>query len=87
MPLLTLETPNSLVGNSTVNAIHSGVVNGVVSEIDGIIDTYREEFNIETFVMTGGDAEFLSKRLKNSIFAHSNFLLEGLNYILTQRND
>ncbi|MDB9721263.1 pantothenate kinase, partial [Winogradskyella sp.] len=28
------------------------------------------------------DAKFLSNQLKNSIFANSNFLLEGLNFIL-----
>jgi len=35
-----------------------------------------------TVILTGGDGQFLSKRLKNTIFAHSNFLLEGLNYLL-----
>jgi type III pantothenate kinase len=35
-----------------------------------------------TVILTGGDANFLSKQLKNSIFANSNFLLEGLNSIL-----
>ena len=36
-----------------------------------------------TVVLTGGDANFLSNRLKNGIFANPNFLLEGLNTILT----
>jgi type III pantothenate kinase len=30
-------------------------------------------------ILTGGDAEFLAKRLKNTIFANPNFLLESLN--------
>jgi len=30
-------------------------------------------------ILTGGDAVFLAKRLKNTIFANSNFLLESLN--------
>ena len=40
------------------------------------------EFDDLTVVLTGGDSEFLSKRLKNSIFANSNFLLEGLNHLI-----
>ena len=59
----------------------------LVKEIDGIIDQYKHDFDVDTVILTGGDAEILSKRLKNSIFAHSNFLMEGLNYILRQTND
>ena len=67
--------------------MHSGVINGTIQEIEGVIEQYKKEHNIDVIVITGGDGEFLSKRLKNSIFAHSNFLLEGLNYILTQIDD
>ena len=70
------------IGNSTESCIHSGVINGVCCEIDGVINQYRQRFTDLTVILTGGDAQFLSKRLKNTIFAHSNFLLEGLNYLL-----
>ena len=33
-------------------------------------------------ILTGGDSEFLAKRLKNSIFTHQNLVLKGLNDIL-----
>lgn len=79
LPLLTLETPDTYIGNSTAQAIHSGVVNGFVYEIDGFIDEYRREFSNFIIILTGGDADFLAKRLKNTIFANSNFLLESLN--------
>ena len=42
----------------------------------------KEKYSDLTVILTGGDANFLSKQLKNSIFANSNFLLEGLNFIL-----
>lgn len=87
LPLLEKQMPESIVGTSTREAIHSGVVQGVLLEIDGAINHYKEHYNVETVIITGGDAEFLAKRLKNSIFAHSKFLLEGLNYILTYQND
>ncbi len=79
LPLLTLEAPNSYIGNSTTQAMHSGVVNGFVYEIDGFIDDYRRDFSNFIIILTGGDADFLAKRLKNTIFANSNFLLESLN--------
>ena len=79
LPLLTLDEPHSYIGDSTAQAIHSGVVNGFVYEIDGFIDEYRSNFSNFIIILTGGDAEFLAKRLKNTIFANSNFLLESLN--------
>ncbi len=82
LPLLETEIPNSITGNSTNASIHSGVVNGVLKEIEGVIKQYEEKYSDLTVILTGGDANFLSKQLKSSIFANSNFLLEGLNYIL-----
>ncbi|MEO8239587.1 MAG: type III pantothenate kinase [Flavobacterium sp.] len=79
LPLLTLKTPESYIGNTTTEAIHSGVVNGFVYEIDGFIDEYRANFSNFIIILTGGDTDFLAKRLKNTIFANSNFLLESLN--------
>lgn len=82
LPSLTLNEPISFIGNSTQESIHSGVVNGVIQEINGIIKQYKNKFSDLTVVLTGGDTKFLSKQLKSSIFANQNFLLEGLNEIL-----
>ncbi|MBA4320625.1 MAG: pantothenate kinase [Flavobacterium sp.] len=79
LPLLSLENPKHLIGNSTAESIHSGVVNGLVFEIDGVINQYKAQFSNFIIILTGGDTEFLAKRLKNTIFANSNFLLESLN--------
>ena len=82
LPLLNLEVPENITGNSTNDCMHSGVVFGVIKEIDGVIEEYQEKYKDLTVILTGGDANFLSKQLKSSIFANSNFLLEGLNFIL-----
>jgi type III pantothenate kinase len=82
LPLLDTEIPNDMIGDSTSTSIHSGVVYGVLNEIDGVIARYKQKYPDLTVILTGGDANFLSKQLKSSIFANSNFLLEGLNYIL-----
>lgn len=82
LPELTLENQKELIGRSTDQSIQSGVVFGVIGEISSIINRYKQKNKKLTVVLTGGDTNFLAKRLKNGIFAHPNFLLEGLNAIL-----
>jgi type III pantothenate kinase len=72
----------ALIGNTTQNSILSGVINGSIAEIDGIINEYKQQFPDLICVLTGGDSEHLAKRLKNSIFVHQNLVLKGLNDIL-----
>ena len=79
LPLLSLENPKNFIGTSTSDSIHSGVVNGLVYEIDGFIEEYKSRYLNFIIILTGGDTDFLAKRLKNTIFANSNFLLESLN--------
>jgi type III pantothenate kinase len=88
LPLVALEsieeqnsTSNAIpfIGNSTLDAINSGVINGVINEIEGFISQYEAVYPKFIIILTGGDTEFLAKRLKNTIFANSNFLLESLN--------
>jgi len=82
LPLLEPKMPENYIGNSTETSIHSGVTLGVISEIDGFIAHYKEQFEHLTVILTGGDTNFLAKRLKNTIFANSKFLLQGLNNVL-----
>ncbi len=83
LPLINFDkTYNNLIGTNTENSILSGVLNGTVEEVDGIISQYNDEFTNLICILTGGDSEYLAKRLKNSIFAHQNLILKGLNDIL-----
>ena len=76
-----LNFPN-LIGDSTENSILSGVVRGYAAEISSWIAQYETEFGAIRIVITGGDTSLLLRWLKNDIFAPSNFLLNGLDYIL-----
>ena len=82
LPLLKPKDSNFFIGNTTESSIHSGVINGTINEIDGVIRQYQSSYKDLTVILTGGDTNFLAKRLKSSIFANSNFLLEGLNHLL-----
>ncbi|UZO81451.1 type III pantothenate kinase [Aquimarina sp. ERC-38] len=86
LPLLSKIEASLSIGASTEEAIHTGVSGHTALEIDAVIDQYCNNYPDLTVILTGGDAHFLSKRLKNSIFATSNFLLEGLNHILAFNN-
>ena len=87
LPMLEPEEILDFIGNSTHACMHSGVINGVACEVDGIIDQYRSRFQHLTVILTGGDSHFFAKRLKNTIFANSKFLLEGLNGLLEYNKD
>ncbi|RIV70585.1 type III pantothenate kinase [Flagellimonas aequoris] len=87
LPMLEPEAILDFIGNSTHACMHSGVINGVTCEVDGVIDQYRSRFQHLTVILTGGDSHFFAKRLKNTIFANSKFLLEGLNGLLEYNKD
>lgn len=83
LPLIELdENFDELIGRNTQGSILSGVLNGSLAEIDGLINDYKIQFPEIICILTGGNTEFLAKRLKNSIFTHQNLVLKGLNDIL-----
>ncbi|KAA3623901.1 MAG: type III pantothenate kinase [Flavobacterium sp.] len=82
LPLLEPKLPIIQTGNSTESSIHSGILQAVVFEIEGFVKMYEKKYPDLTVILTGGDAHFLRDSLKSDIFANSNFLLEGLNFIL-----
>jgi type III pantothenate kinase len=88
LPLLdgTKEPVGELIGRSTHDAISSGVIHGIASEISGIIQNYREKFGDLRVLFCGGDAKFFESLIKEPIFVAPELVLEGLNRILTYNN-
>ncbi len=74
LPLL--DSPENIEekGTDIANSISSGVVSGIMFEIEGYMS--RNPENISVF--TGGDAIYFAKRMKNSIFVVCNLVLMGL---------
>lgn len=81
LPLLEADGIPPLMGNTTKSCIQSGVVNGIVAELNGIIERYAENNNLR-IIITGGDAPFFESQIKYPKFAIPNLVLEGLNRIL-----
>ena len=82
LPKLGQKEINKLFGTTTEEAVLAGVQHGVVFEVDRAIDTFKEFYNNLKVIITGGDAVFFDKKLKNSFFVHFNLIALGLNRIL-----
>lgn len=83
LPLINYrETLIELTGDSTENAILSGVYNGIAHEIKGFINSYMKQYDDLKIVITGGDANLFDLEPKNRIFADKFLVLKGLNEIL-----
>jgi len=70
------------MGNNTNNAVISGVLRGIVSEVLGYIDSFKEKYPDLKIIFTGGDTFFFEKILKRDIFADPDLVIKGLNRIL-----
>lgn len=72
-----------LVGDTTESSMRSGVVNGVLAELEGIMQAYQKRADGKLqVVITGGDLGLLEKGIKTSNFADPHLVLSGLYEIL-----
>jgi len=86
LPFISKDYTFNFIGTSTKTAIISGVQQGMINEIEGYINYFHNKYNSLKIILTGGDSFFFEKNIKNTIFANSELVLIGLNYIL-QYND
>jgi type III pantothenate kinase len=82
LPLLEPAADARLIGKNTHDAILSGVINGIVAEIEGIISKYQTIFPKIDVIFCGGDANFFESKIKQRIFVIPELVLIGLNRIL-----
>ncbi|MDR0954067.1 MAG: type III pantothenate kinase [Rikenellaceae bacterium] len=82
LPLGSLVEETELLATSSLSAIQSGVIGGIVFEIEGYIAKLSQEIDDFRIIFTGGDGNFFAKRLNYPIFASQDLVLFGLNKIL-----
>jgi type III pantothenate kinase len=84
LPLVEAEGELPLVGFDTVTSIRSGVVNGLIGEINHFVTAYRALAGDGMPVfLTGGDTTFLGNHLKNINFADAHLLLRGIHTVIS----
>ena len=74
LPLVDTPENPDLVGLSEKASMESGVVSGIIFEMEGYLNLHPEN----VVVFTGGDANYFAKRMKSSIFVICNLVLMGL---------
>ncbi len=83
LPLVNTPENPAPWGSGIQSSIESGVVSGIVFEIEGYIRALPDN----VVVFTGGDAEYFAKRVKSPIFVISNLVLMGLASIAQDYDD
>jgi len=84
LPLASFKENFDSPGQTTHDAILSGVVNGVVYEINEYIRTFKKEHKNNKIILTGGNSEYIDTKLNNQVMRIPNLINEGLNFILEQ---
>ena len=83
LPLLDRVSLNSpVLGQNTESSITSGVVNGTIAELEGMINNFEAEFGPVRTIICGGDSKFFETKIKRPIFVVPELVLIGLNEIL-----
>ena len=82
LPLLDAPEEVPEIGTDIATSINTGVISGMMFEIDGYVSNRPENI----CVFTGGDAIYFAKRRKNSIFVVCNLVLMGLALIALEHD-
>ena len=82
LPMVAPTRDIPLFGRTTETAIQAGVLQGFLSECEGLIRKYIAEYDNLTVILTGGDADLVQDKIKMTTFALPNLVLYGLMTIL-----
>ena len=74
LPLVEPDGEIEDFGTETIGAITSGVILGMIFEVEG----YLKKYPGYTVVFTGGDSFYFAEKIKSSIFVVPNLVLVGL---------
>ena len=87
LPHIGKEGEIPTLGYDTETAIRSGVINGIIYEIEGYIAELKKKHPVLGGFLTGGDQKSLLYKIKSCIFADEFLVLKGLNRILTHHDN
>ena len=82
---VALEAPPNIIGKNTIHAVQSGLINGYVSLVDGIIKSLKQEHPDQgqpvQVIGTGGLIPRIANHSKEIDQVHSRLTLDGLRII------
>ena len=73
-----LQKPQRVIENNTIGCIQSGLINGTIAMVDGMIDKILQENGPLEVIITGGLADSIISGLKASFTYCPNLIYEGI---------
>ncbi len=87
LPYISLEAPKKVIGKNTIDCMHSGVIYGAASMIEGCIERMEEEIGQKAnVIITGGVGKFVTPHCKRKFVYDEELLLKGLYSIYNKNN-
>lgn len=87
LPLITMPSETvEVIGKTTIQCLESGVINGLVAEINFQIEAYQNQFEKLQVIICGGDATFFIPKINKDVLLCSELVMLGLNSILQYNN-
>ncbi|NLI70949.1 MAG: type III pantothenate kinase [Firmicutes bacterium] len=88
LPRVELAKPKRVIGKNTISSMQSGIIYGLVGQVDGIVRRICRELSSKPFVVaTGGYAEFLASESETIEEVNYNLTLEGLKIIYNRQKE
>ncbi|WP_368653570.1 type III pantothenate kinase [Ornithinibacillus sp. 4-3] len=86
LPKIDIQRPDRIIGQSTIEAMQSGVFYGYIAQVDGIVQRIKKEWKTEpTVIATGGLAPLLVKASETIDVVDQYLTLNGL-YLIYKNN-
>lgn len=86
LPPIPLDRPKQLLGETPVDCMNTGIVNGTAAMLDGLMERIARDLGQEPIcVMTGGLSKFILPCCSHAYIYDEDLLLKGL-AILYQKN-
>ena len=90
LPLLQIEENAAhpeVTGDSSANSMLSGVMNGILFEVEGYISSFTQQYEHLNTIITGGDGYRFESTIKAPIFVAPKLILIGLYRILKENEE
>lgn len=82
LPYVEAQEEYGGVGLTTPDAIRNGVMLGMLYEVKGYIEDFRQTYANTRVIISGGNSSFLKRRLPDTVCFNENLGFIGLNDIL-----
>jgi len=82
LPLIQIDTEPKLIENTTEGSMASGVINGIIFEIEGFVNNLKKTHKNCNVILSGGDSRYLASKLTIPTEVEPDLALLGLNLIL-----